>query len=203
MSTYERVHQRTKDLYSLPNKVIPWNEWVFSGHNEVVDYWVQQLGGKYEFDVDACRIAAQLHDIAYSWTSKNDSTQEEQSIAKARLILQEEGFDSERIKFIVDDIIAGHGMHEGETPTLMEAKVFATADAMAHYTTDFYLVMCWNHYLFETKGLEDYRSWVLKKMDRDFNNKIFFEDFREIARPYYEALKMVFTAPSSLPILGK
>lgn len=200
MSEYEKVRQRAKELYSQPNPVIPWNEWVLSGHNEVVDYWVQQMGEKYKFDVEACRIAAQLHDIAYSWTSKNDPTQEEQSLVKARSILQEEGLTQERIKFIVDDIIAGHGMHDGEVPALIEAKVFATADAMAHFTTDFYLVMCWNHYLFETKGLGDYRSWVLKKMDRDFNHKIFFEDFKEIARPHYEALKIVFNVPSSLPI---
>jgi hypothetical protein len=199
MDQYEKIRQTAHSLYSKHNLVINWNDWVLNGHNEVVDYWVQQMGNKYKFDIEACRIAAQLHDIAYSWTSKNDPTQEEKSVSAAKEILQNEGLTPERIEFIVNNIIVGHGMHEGEVPDLMEAKVFATADAMAHFTTDFYLVMCWNHYLFETKGLEDYRSWVLKKMERDFNNKIFLDDFKEIARPYYEALKLVFSAPQTLP----
>jgi HD superfamily phosphodiesterase len=196
-ATLKRIAQIAREYYEKPNPVINWNEWVLHGHNEVVDYWVTELAKKYTFDVEAVRIAAHLHDISYAWTSKNDPTQEHQALKKAREILLSEGFEENRIKFIVDDIIAGHGMHDGQEPDLVEAKVLATADAMAHLTTDFYLVMDWNHYLFENKNSGDYRKWVLKKLERDFYNKIFFDDFREIAKPYYEALKTVFELPST------
>ncbi len=73
----------------------------------------------------------------------------------------------------------------------MEAKVLSTADALSHFTTDFYLVMCWNHYLFE--DLNAYKEWVLEKIERDLNNKIFFEEYREIAKPHYQSIKTLFS----------
>ena len=90
-------------------------------------------------------------------------------------------------------------MHEGEKENLpIEAKIFSTANAMAHFvspdnkTSDFYLVMCWNHYLFENKGLNDYKAWVLKKIERDYTTKIYFDPERNKIKTHYKALKKVF-----------
>lgn len=82
-------------------------------------------------------------------------------------------------------------MHEGKEPENIEAKVLATADAMAHFTTDFYLEICWNNYLFE--DLNAYKKWVLEKIERDLNSKIFFEEYREIAKPFYQSIKTLFS----------
>ena len=194
MVSVERIREIAKGYYDKPNKVINWNDWVWYGHNEVVAGWVDKLAKTQKFDVDAVKSAAYLHDLAYSWTDKNDPTEEQQSLEETRKILTEQGMNPDRVTLIVDGIITGHGMHDGRKPDLIEAQVLAAADAMSHLTTDFYLVICWNHYLFEGKPLEDYKRWVLKKIERDFNNKIFFEDTKEIARPYYEALKKVFGA---------
>lgn len=192
MNTAERVRRIACSYYEKPNRVINWNEWVWHGHNEVVAAWVDKIAQSHEFDVEAVKIAAYLHDLAYAWTDKNDSEEERQSLDEARMILEKEGFEPKRISLIVDGIIEGHGMHSGEKPALTESQVLATADAMAHLTTDFYLVICWNHYLFEGKTLSDYKVWVMKKIERDFNSKIFFDDMREIARPYYKSLERMF-----------
>lgn len=193
MERLDRVIEAVKELYSQPNPVIDWNEWVFEGHNKVVADWVEKIAEDHDFNKEAVVAAAYLHDLAYAWTDKNDPELDQKSEAKAREVLQQAEYSPDEIVFIVDEIIHGHGMHDGQKPELLEAQVLATADAMAHFSTDFYLVMAWNHYLFEGKTLQDYKEWVLKKIERDLNNKIFFEEYREKARPHYESIKRLFS----------
>lgn len=145
MTNVGKIREITQGTYKQPNPVINWNEWVFLRHNEVVAYWVRNLAARYKFDVEAVEIAAYLHDIAYAWTSKNDPTLDDQSMAKAREILKTVDFPEDRTSFIVDSIIFGHGMHNGQNEDLpIEAKIFSTADALAHFidsngtTSDFF-----------------------------------------------------------------
>lgn len=193
MNKLSKVINAVEELYSQKNPVIDWNEWVFNGHIKIVANWVEDISKKYDFDKESVIAAAYLHDIGYSWTTKSDPDLEEKSESKAREILKEAVYSEEKISFIVDKIIHGHGMHIGKEPEYIEAKVLATADALAHFTTDFYLVICWNRYLFEDKTIEDYKKWVLEKIDRDLNNKIFFEEYKEIAKPYYQGIKTLFS----------
>jgi len=187
-----KVIEIVEGLYSKKNPVIDWNDWIFEGHIKVVAKWVEEISKKYEFDAEGTLAAAYLHDLAYAWTSKNDPDLEEKSEFKAREVLKEASFSEERVTFIVDKIIHGHGMNDGKEPENIEAKVLATADALSHFSTDFYLVICWNRYLFEDKSLDDYKKWVLEKIERDFNNKIFFEEYKQIAKPYYQSIKTLF-----------
>lgn len=181
------------NYYAKKNSVIDWNGWVFEGHNKIVAKWVEDIAKKYKFDVKSVLAAAYLHDLAYAWTSKNDPDLDEKSEIEARKVLKKAGYSEEQVTFIVDKIIHGHGMHDGRQPECIEAKVLATADALSHFTTDFYLVMCWNHYLFENCDLAKFKAFVLKKIERDLNNKIFFEEYRKLALPYYNSLKLLFT----------
>lgn len=192
MEKYNKVIKAVEKLYAKKNPVIDWNKWVFEGHVKIVVSWVEDISKGYKFDKESVLAAAYLHDLAFAWTSKNDPDADEKSESAARGILKEAGFSEAKTTFIVDKIIHGHGMYDGKEPRHIEAKVLATADAMSHFTTDYYLIICWNHYLFEDKTLKDYKGWVLKKVERDFNNKIFFEEYREIAKPYYKAIKTIF-----------
>ncbi len=191
MEKLDKVIEIVKGLYAKKNPVIDWNEWVFEGHVKVVAKWVEDISKKYEFDKESVLAAAYLHDLAYAWTDKFDPDLEEKSETEARKVLKEAGYSKDQITFIVDKTIHGHGMHEGKEPENIEAKVLATADAMAHFTTDFYLEICWNNYLFE--DLNAYKKWVLEKIERDLNSKIFFEEYREIAKPFYQSIKTLFS----------
>lgn len=193
MDKLDKVIEAVKNLYTKKNPVIDWNEWIFKTHIKVVAFWVEDIAKKYQFDAEKVTAAAYLHDLAYAWTDKSDPQLEEKSESKAREVLKTAGYEDGEITFIVDKIIHGHGMHEGKAPELIEPKVLATADALAHFTTDFYLVICWRHYLFENKTLADYKKWVLEKIDRDFNNKIFFKEYKEIADPHYQSIKSLFS----------
>ncbi len=43
--------------------------------------------------------------------------------------------------------------------------------------------------------LEEFKQWVLKKIERDFVHKICFDDIREAARQDYEIIKNLFSRP--------
>ncbi len=193
MEKINSVINLVQHLYSQKNPVIDWNEWVFNGHIKIVAEWVEKISKDHEFDTQAVLAAAYLHDLAYSFTSKNDPELDEKSETKAREVLKEANYSNDEIIFIVDKIIHGHGMHDGQKPELIEAQVLATADALAHFTSDFYLVNCWNHYLFENKSLNDYKVWVLEKIERDMNKKILLEEYKSVAEPYYIGLKKMFS----------
>ena len=193
MDKLDAVIENVRDLYSKKNPVIDWNEWIFETHIKVLAFWVEDISTKYQFNKENTLAAAYLHDLAYAWTSKSDPQLEEKSESKAGEVLKTAGYSDEETAFIVDKIIHGHGMKEGKEPDNIEAKVLATADALAHFTTDFYLVICWRHYLFENKTLADYKKWVLEKIERDFNNKIFFEEYKQIAAPHYQSIKSLFS----------
>lgn len=194
MDKLNSVMHSVKELYSHKNPVIDWNEWVFNGHIKIVAEWVEKIAKDHEFDTQAVLAATYLHDLAYSFTSKNDPELDEKSESKAREVLKKAGYSEEEIVFIVDKIIHGHGMHDGQKPELIEAQVLATADALAHFSSDFYLVICWNHYLFENKNLNEYKTWVLEKIERDMNKKILLEDYKKVAEPYYAGLKRLFSS---------
>ena len=70
--------------------------------------------------------------------------------------------------------------------------MLATADALAHLMTDFYLVLPFNQWLTAAKDFEEYRKWVLEKVERDYSKKIFFASYRKMAKKRYEALKITF-----------
>ncbi len=193
MDKLNKVIEIVEGLYAKKNPVIDWNKWVFEGHIKVVASWVEKISEKYNSEKENVLAASYLHDLAYAWTSKSDPELEEKSETKAREVLREAKYSEDQISFIVGKIIHGHGMQDGEEPEELEAKVLATADALAHFISDFYLEICWNRYLFEDKNLEDYKKWVLEKIDRDLNNKIFFEEYKEIAKPYYQSLKTFFS----------
>ncbi|MBI3486214.1 HD domain-containing protein [Candidatus Daviesbacteria bacterium] len=193
MDKLNKVIKIVEGLYAKKNPVIDWNSWILEGHLKVVAAWVEDISKKSKFDKESTIAAAYLHDLAYAWTDKFDPDLDEKSESEARKVLKEAGYSEDKIIFIVDKIIHGHGMYDGKEPEHIEAKVLATADAFAHFSTDFYLVVCWNHYLFENKDLNTYKAWVLKKIERDINNKIFFKEYKKLAEPYYKSLKTLFS----------
>lgn len=132
-----------------------------------------------------------LHDIADAVMSRFDPKHEEESFVIARRLLREVGFNDEEIRLIVDDAIKLHSCFDGIAPSSLEGQVMATADALVHLKTDFY-----------TFGLEDMRkqktneqikAWALKKIDRDYHDKIRFDEVKEEVSNEYERLKTFFT----------
>ena len=62
---------------------------------------------------------------------------------------------------------------------------------MAHLKTNFYIHATWA--FGKTKTLQQLKEWVLKKIERDLNDKVFFDEVREELRPDYEIIKNLFS----------
>ncbi|KKQ44488.1 MAG: hypothetical protein US63_C0026G0007 [Candidatus Moranbacteria bacterium GW2011_GWC2_37_8] len=143
----------------------------------------KKLAVKYEADLEIVWLAAVLHDIGQFDDIENHDTVGSE---KAYKILFERGY-SEEIAAKVRDVILTHRV-KSYLPETLEQKIVATADAMAHFTTAHYV---WMAYI-SKKPFAELMKKFSGKIQRDFQDKIFFEEEREIMRPQYEMLKKWF-----------
>lgn len=192
MEKLKNLEQRVKDLYQEgnPNRA-EWASWLADNHVFVVADYATELAKKYGANEELARAAALLHDIADVKMKRDDKTHEEESLRMARELMQEADYSEEDIKLVVDDAIRYHSCHGDERPASTEGKILATADSLAHLKTDFYVFATWA--LGRESTLEEIKEWVLKKIDRDLNNKILFDDVREEVTPDYNLIKELFS----------
>lgn len=164
-----------------------WCDWLYINHVIWVSKKTAELCTKYGGDPEVAVASALLHDIADSVMHRSESGHEIESISIARRILVESAYDDDEIEIIVGDILPKHSCRDGNIPESLEGKIMATADALAHFETGFYL-----HAFSHGAVGGDYETmklWMSKKLDKDFFVKIQFEEIREQIRPAYETLK--------------
>lgn len=188
MNELATLEQAVRDLYASKNPHrANWADWLVANHVFVVADYAEQLAQNLNANVTLARAAAVLHDIADASMSRFDENHEQASLTIARTMLQEAGFSESDITLVVDDAIRYHSCHDGESPESIEGKILATADSMAHLQSDFYIFAAWA--FGRDSSLETYKQWASEKLERDFKNKILFDDVREECRNTYEALK--------------
>jgi putative nucleotidyltransferase with HDIG domain len=192
MTRLERLRQTVKDLYGQnhPGRA-EWADWLYDNHVLIVAANAKQLAEKYGANKELAEIAALLHDIAdYKMKERNDA-HEQESLKVARKVMTDCGYKAEEIVLVVDDAIMLHGCHDGKKPASQEGLILATADALAHLQSDFYIFF--TIVVGSRMPMQEFKSYALKKLDRDFYDKISFDDEREAARPDYEVLKHLFS----------
>ncbi len=193
MSRIEELEAKVKALYEAKNKNrAHWADWLYPNHVVVVANFATELAARFGADSDLSRAAALLHDIADINMKREDKNHEQESLNIARKLLQDGGYSDDEVKIVVDDAIRFHSCHDGEKPESLAGKVLATADALAHFKTDFYVFATWS---FGMKGeeLANIKEWVLKKIDRDLNNKIQFDEVRDEVQAEYEQVKELYS----------
>lgn len=187
------IHKKVAELYKnskVSEDWDKWTTWAYTNHVLVVASNAKKLAGQFGGNEDYCVAGALLHDIADIKLERSDENHTEESKKIVREVLKEAGVSEDEIKFIVEEIIAPHSCNE-TLPATLEGKILATADGMAHLMTDFYMYFAWNHW--GNKGgvqkYEEFRKWVLQKIEKDFHKKIFFPEIQKEILPYYESLK--------------
>lgn len=188
------VEDRVKQLYETknPNREV-WADWIWPNHVLwVADKAVEMAEAK-GLDVSLCRVAALLHDIADVEMSRMDEAHEQRSLQIAREILEEAGYDQMTVDILVNDALAKHSCYDNVRPESDAGRVLATADALAHLQSSFFAYAFWGRGN-ANKDYEQSKQWAAGKIERDFNNKILFDDIKEQARPSYEALTLIFNA---------
>lgn len=157
-------------------------------HVKAVIEYSKQMAEKYDADREAVWLAAILHDIA---RLTDEEPHDEIGSEKAYKLLLEKGFD-EKLAKKVKGIVLTHRCRK-YPPETLEQKIIATADAMAHFIPPFYL---WVGQYVNRKFSELMES-NMRKAERDYNEKIFFDDERKMVEEQYEVLKKWFDYKSS------
>jgi putative nucleotidyltransferase with HDIG domain len=192
MNKLEQVRAEVNELYmSKDPDRDEWADWLYDSHVLIVAKNARDLAKKYDANEELSEVAALLHDIADAKIARVNPDHEETSLEIARQVMTEVGFTSKEIELVVDDAIRYHSCHGDERPKSREGLILATADSLAHLQTDFYVHAAWA--FGKDRSLEVLKAWALKKIERDLNSKISFDDERESARADYIMIKELFS----------
>lgn len=191
MSNIDTLEKLVHDLYNAKDpQRTEWADWLGEHHVFTVADNATKLARRFGANPELARAAALLHDIADTKMSRFDPAHEEASLMIARDLLRSAHFAAKEIDNIVEDAIRYHSCHDGHVPESLEGKVLATADSLAHLQTDFYVFATWS--LGKHKSYEDTKTWVLKKIHRDFHDKILFSEVQQEVRADYDQLETLF-----------
>jgi len=148
----------------------------------VIDY-SKRLAKKYKAKMDVVWLSAIFHDIA---RLDDREPHDEISAGRAYKILLEKGAPK-KLAAQVKATILTHRCRRHK-PKDLEQKILATADALSHFKPPFYF---WFTFISQ-KPFKEQLKTSLKKLERDFKEKIFFEDERKIIEKEYSILKNWF-----------
>lgn len=149
----------------------------------VIDH-SKELAKKYNANLEIVWLSAIFHDIA---RLEDLEPHDEISSEKAYKTVLDKGFDK-KIAEEVKKTILTHRCKKHKPKTL-EQKILATADAVNHFKAPFYFWVSW----ISTKSFKEQLESGLKKLERDYNEKIFFEDEKKLVKNEYEILKSWFS----------
>lgn len=170
-------------------------DWIYDNHVLIVAKFAEELASEYSADVELARAGALLHDIADTVMSRAGQAEEHErrSMEMARHYMAQAGYSEDEVALVVDDAIRFHSCHGDERPASIEGRVLATADAKAHFKSEFYSYMTWK-FAGEGRSFAELKGWALKKLERDYRNKIQFDEVRQGVASEYEVLNQLFSA---------
>src|SRR6185369_14839643 len=135
-------------------------DWLYDQHVPFVAAKAREVAQMYGGDPNLDETAGWLHDIADIKMNRHNDSHEEESLAIARQLMQECGYSKEQIELVVDDAIRLHSCYDGVRPASAEGQALATADALAHLQTDFYIFA--TRMLANEMTLAQMKEWALK-----------------------------------------
>lgn len=192
MDLIEKVRMAVAELYGQHNPArAVWADWLYENHVLIVAKFAREVAERHGVDADTCEAAALLHDLGDAVTSRHDPAHGWVSLDRAEELLVAAGYDEITIRRLVDDALRYHSCHGDECPQSDEGKVLATADALAHFLTDFYPYM--QECVLKDRGVEAFRRWAAEKIERDYHIKIFYDDERARVKSAYEKYRQLFS----------
>ena len=192
MKRIELLKKKIQDLYEAknPNRA-DWADWLYEHHVFIVAENARILAKRFGANEEAVMASAMLHDVADAEMSRFDDRHKNRSIEIASDFSLKAGFSENEVKDIIN-ALRHHNCRDGQVPASLDGKVMATADAVAHLATNYY-TLALEALVKEEKTKDQIDSWALPKIERDFKDKIFFDDVREEVRADYERVKALFS----------
>ena len=191
MEKYQRVGKIVEVLYVQSKAETDSPRWMWDNHVQFVAKKAEELCDRFGADKDLAVAGAWLHDIGDAFVLRDAPDHVTISKNETERVLKEAGYSGEVARKVIEEVIAPHSCHEGNLPKTLEGKVLATADALEHLSTDFYLQCAWRRWPFGTT-YDEFIEWVSKKLDRDFHSKVLFNEVKREVEGRYLALKEVF-----------
>ncbi len=185
----EKLVKRTCRKESNPFSDAPFSDAVFRYHIDSVVKYSRLLAKKLKADEEVAVLGALLHDFA-SITHKD--LYPEHHIHGTRLaeeILKKYNYPKEKIEAVKHCVYTHRGSRKIPRKTL-EAKIVASADAMAHFDN----VNALFHAGYVTFGLDvdNGTKWVLDKLERSYK-KLLPEGKKMVERKYKEIKRAMGT----------
>ena len=180
-----------KRYLEAPPEADEWIAWGYQNHVLVAAKFAQELALRFSGSVENCVAGALVHDIADTEMERGQDGHQKRSLQLGRSMLLEAGFSDKQSSKIVDEVAAPHSCKKSLLPETLDGKIFATADALAHLSNDFFVYLCWAR---RDKRYEDYRRWAAKKIEKAYHRKIFFDEIRAEWDARYHFLKGLFAA---------
>ncbi len=162
-------------------------KWFYQEHILVVEKLAMQLCDKYPAaNRDAVTLMVYLHDIGRA--DNHSENHDLYGSEYAHKLLTENEFPQDFIKLVAQGCKT-HSCDNFGQPTSLEGKILATADAMSHFQGGFYLRIfyAWSQKATNKQNFTHLKKKLFAKMDRDFNNKIFFPEAKNAVLPLYQA----------------
>lgn len=183
-------HQKVKQLVAqaYQNTQQEFAKWIWNQHLPVVAKKAGEFAKQFDADPDLAVAGAWLHDFGDAFINRHHLDFEKINQTKIIEILKKADYSTQQIDTILIQVIGPHSCKNHNLPTLLEGKVLATADAWAHLMTDFYLQMCFLN-IPQGKSYLEWMKWAQQKIERDYANKIFFEEVRVEVLERYQLLK--------------
>lgn len=179
----EKVKEYVKEEFDNADKRVHAQAYFYEHHISPVFNIGLKLAEKYNADKWVVGISSLLHDIGLinlpEGKEHNIAGAEkiEEIFKKLNLCVDKEFMDK------VKECVLYHYGKEGDAKN-KEIKVLITADALAHVTTSFLFFRA----QINKKPFEDFKKWVLKKINQDVE-RVCFEDEKNEIKEYARILK--------------
>lgn len=160
--------------------------WFLDEHLMEVEHLANLLCDDFQnADRDLVGLGVWFHDIGRLRGQDENHDVVGAEIAKETLLSN--GVSKERAKRVYD-ICRSHRCSD-VMPKSLEAKILATADAMSHFKHSFYIRLI--PIYMEELTFEEAKLKVLKKINRDYKEKIAFDQARDAVKEKYVALRLI------------
>lgn len=155
----------------------------------VVESFAKKLAENHpEANREVVLLSVWFHDLGRAYGHHKDHHQ--WGAKFARKYLAEQGLSQEIIEGVEHACLA-HRVKKIK-PETVEAKILATADALSHFKDAFYLRILNAWSLRTDLDYFKMKQRLFKKIKRDFNQKIFFKEAKDMVREEYRAWMKIF-----------
>ncbi len=169
-------------------------KWFVELHLKVVEKLALELAKKEHADEEVVKLGVWLHDIYYAESEpvsaeKGDDRHDVIGAERARKILTEYACDEKVIRQVEECVLA-HRCRD-KKPDTLEGKVLASADAMSHIEN--FSLLLFLGFVKDKMTVQEVYNWLSRKIDRDWNEKIFFPEARDMVKDKYEQVQSILS----------